>query len=111
MAGAVQRFGSVVKVRPDKLEEYRRLHAAVWPTVLATLTACHVSNYSIFYRDGLLFSYMEYDGEDWAADSARMAADPETQRWWTYTDPCQQPVDSAAPGELWAPMESLFFMA
>ncbi len=106
----MQRIASVIRLRPEKEAEYRELHAAVWPTVQAMLKQIHVSNYSIFLRDGVLFSYLEYHGDDWVADSARMAADPETQRWWKVTDPCQQPVETAAAGEWWAPAEEVFHL-
>lgn len=105
-----QRYGSVIKVKPEKLQEYRSLHAAVWPGVLARITACHIRNYSIYYKDGYLFSYYEYTGTDYAADMAKMAADPETQRWWSLTDPCQEPLDSRSDGEWWAQMEEVFHL-
>jgi len=60
----MQRFGSVVRLRPEKAAEYLALHADVWPGVLAALRRAHVSNYSIFLPDGLLFSYLEYTGTD-----------------------------------------------
>jgi L-rhamnose mutarotase len=104
----MQRIASVIRLRPEKEDEYRALHEAVWPSVLATLRAANVTNYSIFLRDGLLFSYLEYTGDDYAADMARVAADPETQRWWALTDPCQQPLDTAAEGERWVPTEEVF---
>ena len=44
---------------------------------------------------------------DYEADMAQMAADPVTQAWWKLTDPCQQPVESAAEGEKWAEMEEV----
>ena len=91
----MQRIASVIRLRPERERTYRELHEAVWPSVLATLRAANVTNYSIFLRDGLLFSYLEYTGDDYAADMARVAADPETRRWWTLTDPCQQPLDTA----------------
>ena len=50
--------------------------------------------------------YMEYTGDDFEADMARVAEDEETQRWWQLAGPCQQPVESAGPGEWWAPMTS-----
>lgn len=100
----------VIGVRPEKLEEYRRLHAEAWPEVLEQIRTCHISNYSIFLRDGLLFAYLEYTGEDWEADMALMAADPTTQRWWALTDPCQEPLPTAGPGERWVPVEQVFFM-
>jgi L-rhamnose mutarotase len=104
----MQRHGSVLRLQPGKYDEYRRLHAAVWPAVLARISACHIRNYSIYHRDGWLFSYFEYHGEDFAADMARMAADPVTQDWWKLCQPCQDPLPDRAPGEWWAGMEELF---
>jgi L-rhamnose mutarotase len=104
----MKRYGSIIKVRPEKLEEYKRLHAGVWPGVLKTISECHIRNYSIYYREGYLFSYFEYEGDDYEADMARMAADPETQRWWDVCIPCQQPLETRAPGEWWANMEEVF---
>lgn len=104
----MHRYGSVIRVRLEKLEEYKRLHAAAWPGVLKKIRECNIRNYTIFYRDGLLFSYFEYVGQDYGSDMARIAADPTTQEWWKHTDPCQQPVESAEPGQWWAPMEEVF---
>lgn len=106
----VQRYGSVIKVAPDRLEEYKRLHAAVWDSVKKMIKECNLQNYSIYYKDGYLFSYYEYTGNDYAADMAKMAADPETQRWWTFCEPCQQPLESRAEGEWWATMEEVFHL-
>ena len=33
MATESKRFGSVIKLKPDKYERYKKLHAAVWPQV------------------------------------------------------------------------------
>jgi L-rhamnose mutarotase len=104
------RVASVIRLRPEHAEAYRELHAAAWPEVLAALTRAHVRNYSIFHRDGLLFSYLEYTGDDYAADMAAVGADEATRRWWQLTDPCQQPVDTAADGEWWAPAEEVFHL-
>ncbi len=104
----MQRYGSVIKLRPEKEAEYRRLHAATWPGVLAMIRECNIRNYSIFLKDGYLFSYFEYQGENFAEDMARMARDPTTREWWTHTDPCQEPLDSRKPGEWWASMEQVF---
>ncbi|MCL1606529.1 MULTISPECIES: L-rhamnose mutarotase [Bacteroidaceae] len=106
----VQRYGSVIKVAPGRLEEYKRLHAAVWDSVKKMIKECNLQNYSIYYKDGYLFSYYEYTGNDYAADMAKMAADPETQRWWTFCEPCQQPLESRAEGEWWATMEEVFHL-
>ena len=110
---SVSRHGFVIRLRPGALAEYERLHGAVWPEVLATITACGIRNYSIFRKrldDGrdYLFASYEYVGSDLAADLARMAADPATQRWWAHTAPLQEPFESRAPGEWWAEMTEVF---
>lgn len=104
----MKRYGSVIKVLPEKLDEYKKLHAAVWPDVLAIIAACNIRNYSIYHRDGYLFSYFEYHGDDYAADTAKMAADETTQKWWKLCEPCQQPLETRAEGEWWATMEEVF---
>lgn len=104
----MKRYGSVIRVRPEKFDEYVRLHAAVWPEVLAMIKACNIRNYSIYHKDGFLFSYFEYVGADFEADMAKMAADPATQRWWNVCKPCQQPLETRADGEWWADMREVF---
>jgi L-rhamnose mutarotase len=103
-----QRRAQVIRLRPEHAEEYLRLHRAVWPEVLATITACNIRDYSIYLHGDLLFSYFEYVGADYAADMARMAADPATQRWWRLTDPCQEQTPDAAPGEWWTVLPEVF---
>ena len=104
------RMGMVIRLRPEHAAEYKRLHAGVWPSVLAQIAACHIRNYTIFLREpeNLLFATLDYHGDDFAADMRRMAADPETQRWWSLTDPCQDPLESRAEGEWWAAMKEVF---
>jgi L-rhamnose mutarotase len=107
------RHGMVIRLRTDRIEEYRRLHSSVWPDVLRILTDCHVQNYSIFLRpldDGNhdLFSYFEYAGSDFAADMSRMAADSVTQKWWEVCKPCQEPLTSRLEGEWWSDMPEVF---
>jgi L-rhamnose mutarotase len=109
----MKRYGSVIRVRAEQLEQYVRLHAAVWPDVLTMIRECNIRNYSIYLRrlpDGghYLFSYFEYTGNDFQADMARMAADPVTQQWWELCKPCQDPLPDRATGEWWASMEEVF---
>ena len=70
----MKRYGSLIGLRPEALDEYKRYHAAVWPEVLAMIQKCNIHNYSIFLKDGLLFSYFEYHGTNYDADMAHMAA-------------------------------------
>ena len=106
----MKRYGSVIGLRADKLDEYKRLHAAVWPEVLAMIARCNIRNYSIFLKEpeNLMFAYFEYHGTDFEADMAKMAADPETQRWWAINMPLQRPLDTRKDGEWWAEMEDVF---
>lgn len=104
----MRRIGQVIRLKPEMEQKYRELHANAWPEVLKKIEDCNIRNYSIFLRDGYLFAYMEYFGEDFASDMKKMAADPITQLWWKETDPCQMPLDSAGEGEWWAEMEEVF---
>lgn len=106
----MKRFGMVIGIRPEKIEEYRELHAAVWPDVLKMISACNIRNYSIYLKDNVLFSYFEYTGEDFDADMAKMSADPATQKWWEVCKPCQQPLSTRNEGEWWADMEEVFHL-
>jgi L-rhamnose mutarotase len=76
---------------------------------------CNIRNFSIHEREigGKLYllSYFEYTGKDFDADMKTMAADPETQRWWKETDPCQLPLpDAAAKGKIWAETNEVFYL-
>ena len=104
----MKRYGMMIKVKPGKLLEYKRLHADVPAGVLAMIRACHIRNYSIYHKDGLLFSYFEYTGDDFDADMARMAADPATQAWWDVCKPLLEPLETRGPDEFWAAMEEVF---
>lgn len=106
----MKRMGWVIRLRPEKLAEYKALHADAWPAVLERITACGIRNYTIYLRqpENLLFAHFEYHGADFAADMARMAEDETTRRWWALTDPCQEALGSCGEGEWWAPMEQVF---
>lgn len=106
------RHAAIIGLDPAKIAEYKTLHQAVWPEVLAMISKCHIHNYSIFLREingrPYLFSYFEYTGSDLAADSAIMAADPATQRWWDLCKPCQVPLPDRQEGEWWAAADEVF---
>lgn len=104
----MERHGMVIRVKPDRLKEYEKYHANVWPEVLEMIRQCNIHNYSIFHKDGFLFSYFEYTGDDFKADMAKMAADPKTQEWWKIMDPMQDPLETRGPGEWWAKMKEVF---
>ncbi|MCS3554243.1 MULTISPECIES: L-rhamnose mutarotase [unclassified Sphingobacterium] len=109
----MKRYASVTGLKEEKIEEYKKLHAAAWPSVLKMIKECNIQNYSIYLKkiDGknYLFSYFEYVGDNFELDMKKMGDHPETQRWWKETDPCQIPLpDAAAKGATWSDMEEVF---
>ena len=56
----------------------------------------------------MLFAYFEYHGIDFDADMRKMAANPETQRWWSIMDPMQAVMADAEPGEKWSMLSEVF---
>ena len=107
----MKRFGWVAQIEPDRYTEYKRLHAEVWPDVLNVITACNLRNYSIYHAGGCLFTYVEYIGEDFEADMAKMAADPTTQKWWALVVPMFKDADANIPGGgVWGDMEEIFHL-
>jgi L-rhamnose mutarotase len=107
---AMKRYGSLIGLRPEALNEYKKYHVEVWPEVLAMIQKCNIRNYSIFLKDGLLFSYFEYHGTNYSDDMAKMAADPKTQEWWAIMMPMQRPLETRGKGEWWASMEEVFHL-
>jgi L-rhamnose mutarotase len=110
-----ERYAWVTGLKPEKAAYYRDLHARPWPGVNRMIKDCHMQNFSIHECeiDGrpYLFAYLEYTGKDFDADMKKMAADPETQRWWKETDPCQSPLPpAAAKGKIWSDTTELYFL-
>jgi L-rhamnose mutarotase len=110
----IKRFGSVIGLKPEKEQYYRKLHADTWSSVIERLKRSNVQNFSIYVTelDGrrYLFSYFEYTGNDYERDMKLMAEDPETKRWWKETDPCQIQLPTRKPGANWSEMEMVFLM-
>jgi L-rhamnose mutarotase len=66
----MRRVCFLLKVRPDRLEEYRRRHREVWPDMLSALRDSGWHNYSLFLRpDGLLVGYLETEDFQAALDA------------------------------------------
>ena len=104
----VQRLGQVIRIRTDAIDAYEQLHADPWPTVNAAIRRANIRNYSIYRFQDLLFAYFEYTGDDFRADMARMAADPEVQRWWALTDAMQDPIPDRPVGDWWLTLTEIF---
>ena len=110
----MKRVASIAELITDKVDEYKRLHAKVWPGVLRILRERNLRNYSVHLRrmaDGrhFLFSYFEYVGSDFAADMAKIDADADMLAWWDLCKPCLTPPDGPG-GEYFAEMQEVFHM-
>ena len=69
-----------LQVAPDRIDEYRARHAAVWPAMLTALRDAGWRDYSLFLRpDGLLVGYLLTD--DFAAAQAAMERSDVNARW------------------------------
>ena len=106
----IKRVGMVTQLRPDKLEEYQRLHADSNPGVRDLLTKYHMRNFSIYLQqiDGKWyeFGYYEYTGRDFEADMARLAKEPRNIEWLKVCDPMQIPIPGAKG---WTEMHRVYF--
>ncbi|MEU6249046.1 L-rhamnose mutarotase [Glycomyces sp. NPDC047010] len=83
-----------LRVRPDRIEEYRERHAAVWPDMLRALAATGWTNYSLFLsEDGLLVGYLETPDFDAAREA--MARTDVNARWQESMAPFFEGTDGA----------------
>ena len=91
---------TIIQLRPEAEAEYKQVHAAVWPGVLAALERHHIVDYSIHHYPPLqlLIANFKYNGSDYDADMRGIAEDPETQRWWKVTDGMQESLVEGATG-------------
>jgi len=105
----MQRICFLLQVKPDRLEEYKLRHAAVWPEMLAALRETGWSNYSLFLRnDGLLVGYLET--EDFARALSGMASREVNSRWQReMADFFVQP-DCSFPDHAMKPLEEVFHL-
>ncbi len=106
----MRRFGQVLGLRPECIEEYTRYHAAIWPEIAAAVNEAGLTNYSIFLYGTTLFAYYEYTGppEEFEARQALMAQTPRMREWWDIMEAMQVPLEGRASGEWWANMREVF---
>lgn len=106
----IKRVGMVVGIKPEKIEEYKRLHADGNAGVRDLLSKYHMENFSIFLHqiDGKWyeFGYYEYTGDDFDADMAKLDAEPRNKEWLKICDPMQIPLKGEKG---WAKMDCVYF--
>ncbi|KAF2450075.1 L-rhamnose 1-epimeras-like protein [Karstenula rhodostoma CBS 690.94] len=113
-----RRIGQWLYLKPEKIEEYKKCHAAVWPAVLEQIRGSNIRDYSIFLSmepRPTLFASFKYVGSAFDEDMARMAENPKVKEWWAMTDGMQEsPVEGAigsarGPG-WWGQTEEVFYV-
>jgi L-rhamnose mutarotase len=98
-----------LQVRPDRIDEYRRRHAAVWPEMLRALADTGWHNYSLFLRDdGLLIGYVETPSI--AQAQAGMAATEVNARWQAEMSELFEDLEGLAPDEGFLVLEEVFHL-
>ncbi len=100
----MQRIAFLIRFRPEKLDEYLKLHNPIWPELAAELKASGIRNYSLWFKpDGTEFGYLECD--DWDATCAYLAKSEAHTRWQVLMQNYLiSPTDSALGGQ---PVEML----
>jgi L-rhamnose mutarotase len=134
-----RRVGAVIYLKKEHLDEYKRIHAAVWPDVLAQIKDSNIADCEFFCTSlghceamsevsadlldsiflleeprPMLFASYKYVGDDWDADMKRMAANPKVKEWWTVTDSMQESQVPGATGSAdgpgwWTMLEEVFY--
>lgn len=106
----MNRVAFVLKVREDRLEEYKEHHAAVWPEMLDALRRNGWHNYSLFVReDGLLFGYFETPDSLQSALEG-MAQEEVNVRWQELMAPYFEALDGARPDQMMLELEQVFHL-
>ena len=107
----MERVCFLLQIRPERLAEYLRVHADVWPEMLEALSAAGWRNYSLFLRrsDGLVVGYLETD--DFAAAQAAMAGTDVNERWQAGMAPYFQDLAGQRPDEGLVRLEEYFHLA
>ncbi|KAJ9155229.1 hypothetical protein NKR23_g1599 [Pleurostoma richardsiae] len=112
-----RRIAQIVKLKPQFLDKYKEVHAAVWPEVLKQIKDCNIQDYSIYHDadSGILFATFRYVGYDYSGDMERMRENPKVRQWWAMTDGWQESLvpgaQSSEAGEpsWWKPLEEVFY--
>ena len=105
----MQRVAFLLKVKQDKIEEYKRRHREVWPDMLAALRETGWHNYSLYLReDGTLFGYLETP--DFEAARAGMAKTGVNARWQADMAPFFEQLAGQRPDEGMLVLEEVFHL-
>lgn len=92
----MKRMCTITRLRPEKAEEYIRLHDEIWPDVVEASHICNTRNFTIFQYGYYLINYSEYVGDDFEADMKKKSEMDAIRRWKEVTSACMEPVSPEA---------------
>ena len=105
----MKRVGFLLKVKQDRLEEYKQHHEHVWEEMLDALRRHGWHNYSLFIReDGLLFGYFEAE-EGFQASLDGMTKEAINEKWQAFMAPYFESI-SGRPDENMMELEEIFHL-
>ena len=106
----MKRVGFLLKVKPEKIEEYKAHHTQVWPEMLDALRRTGWGNYSLFMRgDGLLFGYFETP-ESFQVALDGMSREEVNARWQEFMAPYFESPDNSRPDEMFVELTEVFHL-
>jgi L-rhamnose mutarotase len=106
----MKRIGFLLKVREERLEEYKQRHEAVWPEMLEALRRTGWHNYTLFIRpDGLLFGYFETP-ESFEAALQGMANEEVNSRWQEAMMPYFEALEGNRPDQRMIELQEIFHL-
>lgn len=106
----MQRVGFMLKVKKDKIQEYKEHHKHVWPEMLDALRRHGWHNYTLFMNEeGVLFGYLEAE-ESFEASLAGMAQEEVNARWQEFMAPYFENLGGAHADESMIQLEEVFHL-
>lgn len=115
-------YAGMIRAKKGMIEQYMQLHDATWPEVMDRMYKANMRDFVVWFHEEThtMFHQFVYVGTDFEADMASVAADPVVRFWWTYCEPCQEPLhwrgpppsqggtgDAAYAGQWWAPLRQV----
>jgi L-rhamnose mutarotase len=98
-----QRSAFILRVRPERIEEYVHAHRHVWPEMLDALRSAGIRNYTIFRHGNQMFGYFE--GDDLEAAARYLAEQEVSDRW---QDAMAELLEQRVPDSGPPPLEEVF---
>ena len=105
-----ERYAMAVRLKNEKKDFYLKNHQNVWPEILEELKKIKVKNYSIFLKEDFMFGYLEYDGNNFNEDMAKMASIEIVDKWTKLMVDCFNPFPNNDENDSWVMMDEIFYM-